>query len=86
MTDRFSRTHVDDGILTRGGAVTKSDAVNVSSEGSVFIYVGTSGTLVVDTAGGDVDVTYTSVPVGWFPVLVNKVKVASTAANMTWGR
>lgn len=85
-TPKFTRTHPDDGILTRGGTITPHDTNNVSSDGSVFVYVGTSGHLTVDTAGGDTDVQYKNVPVGWFPVLVDKVKTATTASDLRWGR
>ena len=46
------------------------------------LYVGGAGDLTVETAGGD-EVTFTSVAAGTFlPILISKVKVATTATNI----
>lgn len=46
------------------------------------LYIGTGGTLDVQTVGGD-DVTFASVPSGtFFPVQVRKVYATSTASNI----
>lgn len=70
----------------RAAAVTKSDTVDIvaptggPNDGCV-LYVGTSGSLHVMTAGGD-DVTFANVPVGFFPVQVVRVFANSTANNI----
>lgn len=71
----------------RAVAVTKSDTADIvaptggPNDGCV-LYVGTGGTLVVRTAGGD-DVTFSNVPNGTFiPVQVVRVFTASTANNI----
>lgn len=40
------------------------------------LYVGVSGDIVVDTVGGQLSVTFTNVPVGWFPVQITRVHSA----------
>lgn len=72
---------------SRAVAVTKSDTEDIvaptggPNDGCV-LYVGTGGTLVVRTAGGD-DVTLSNVPNGTFiPIQVVRVFTASTANNI----
>lgn len=72
---------------SRAVAVTKSDTADIvaptggPNDGCV-LYVGTGGTLVVRTSGGD-DVTFSNVPNGTFiPVQVVRVFTASTANNI----
>jgi len=72
---------------SRSAAVTPSNTVNlVSPNGQAspaLIYVGGTGNVVIETAGGDI-VTFNAVPVGTIlPVLVIKVTTASTATLMT---
>lgn len=84
---RRNRTHPDDGILEEAGTVA-FDAT--FTEGPVFIFVGATGDLAVIPARGDgtTVVTFPSVPVGWFPLLVTKVTSASTmaASALRYGR
>lgn len=57
-------------------------APNGGEETGCVLYVGTGGTLNVQTVGGD-DVTFQSVPSGsFFPVQVRKVYASSTASNI----
>lgn len=59
-------------------AVTPSDStVLVNTRG---LYVGTSGNLVVEMADGQT-VTFTSVPIGIFPIQVTKVLSTGTTAS-----
>lgn len=51
-------------------------AINLASDTSAFfnaLYVGTTGNIKVDTIGGSIAVTFTNVPVGFFPVQIAKV-------------
>lgn len=67
------------GFGSRAAAVTKSDDTVLDP---CYIFVGGAGTVVVDTAGGDTDVSFT-MPAGLVvPVEVVKVKAASTATLM----
>ena len=59
----------------RAAAVTPSDTIVFPAS---TLYIGTSGTLAVVTAGGDA-VTYTGM-VGWFPVKVTRVLSTGTTA------
>lgn len=59
-------------------AVTPSDTVTVNFRA---LYVGTAGNLAVVPVGGDAAVTFTNVPVGWFPVSVSKVMSTNTTAT-----
>ena len=68
-------------------AVTTSDTVNIAppatldaNEPARALYIGTTGNLVVITAGGDT-VTFNAVPVGILPVSVTRVKATSTTAS-----
>lgn len=70
----------------RAAAVTPSNddifAPNGGEETGCVLYVGTGGTLSVQTIGGD-NVVFQSVPSGsFFPVQVRKVYAASTASNI----
>jgi hypothetical protein len=66
-------------IPTYAEAITKSDtATNAFS----YIYVGTTGNVVVTTEGGQT-VTFTAVPAGQYIwVRTQKVMDATTATNM----
>lgn len=66
---------------SNGAAVTPNDSTDLPRSG--ILYVGTGGTLVVRTIGGD-DVTLTNVPSGTFvPVRVRRVfSTGTTASNM----
>lgn len=45
------------------------------------LYIGTTGNLAVIPAAGGSAVTFTNVPVGWFPVSVRKVMSTGTTAS-----
>jgi len=45
-----------------------------------YLYIGTAGNLKVQTAGGDI-ITFVAVPVGLFPLQVNKVFATGTGAS-----
>jgi len=59
-------------------AITLSDTVVIPTTRA--IYVGTSGNIRVQTADGQ-DVTFANVPVGVFPLQVEKVYSTSTTAS-----
>lgn len=70
----------------RALAVTPSSndiiAPTGGDETGCVLYIGTGGTLSVQTIGGD-NVVFQSVPSGtFFPVMVRKVYAASTASNI----
>lgn len=54
------------------------------------LYLGVTGSVKVDTAGGSVGVTFANVPVGFFPVSVTKVystangTTASSLLGLNW--
>ena len=58
-------------------AVTPSDATVVAFEA---LYIGTTGNVAVTTVANQV-VTFTSVPVGFFPVRCTKVMSTNTTAT-----
>lgn len=66
---------------SNGAAVTPNDSADLPRLG--ILYIGTGGTLVIRTVGGD-DVTLTNVPSGTFlPVRVRRVfATGTTASNM----
>lgn len=62
-------------------SITPNDSADLTDAVSA-VYVGTTGTLKVDTASGET-VTFQSVPVGIFPVAVKKVySTGTSAANL----
>ena len=71
----------------RAAAVTPSNTDDIfppnnGEDLGCVLYVGTGGTLSVQTVGGD-NVVFQSVPSGtFFPVMVRKVYTASTASNI----
>lgn len=60
-------------------AVTPSDATLLHPTRA--LYIGVTGNLTVTMYDG-VDVVFSNVPVGIFPVQVKKVKVATTASSI----
>lgn len=60
-------------------AVTKSDATVIPVTRA--LYIGTGGNLVVRMADGQT-VTFTAVPSGIFPIQVDQVHAATTAADI----
>ena len=65
---------------TSANVVTKSDSTTFAPS---TLYIGTAGDVVVDTMDGQTDITFKNVPSGAFlPVLVVKVKAATTAADI----
>ena len=80
-------------IINKAGLVTsiqpsRIEAVDISSTDATFdearlLYVGVSGDVIVSGATSGTDVTFKAVPVGFFPILVTKVKkTGTTATNM----
>lgn len=61
-------------------AVTPADGTTIPVTRA--LYVGTSGNLAVVMAEGSSTVTFSNVPVGIFPIQVQKVMAATTAANI----
>lgn len=72
---------------SRAVDVVKSDTADIVIVGETeasgcTLYVGTGGDLVVTTIAGD-DVTFKNVPSGTFiPVMVKRVKAATSAADI----
>lgn len=80
MPDGFY--HVSTSPAGRAAAVTPSDSTTFDPPAR-SLYVGGSGNVVVDTPGGDTDVTFSSVPAGTvLPVQATKVKAATTATTI----
>jgi hypothetical protein len=51
--------------------------------GGALLYVGTTGDLTIDALDGGTDVVFKNVPAGtFFPLIVTKVKAATTAADI----
>jgi hypothetical protein len=79
-------------LINQSGLVTSVQpsnlaAIDVSAADAVFtqprlLYIGTTGDVKVDGASLGTGVTFSNVPVGWFPVLVKKVYTATTASNI----
>jgi hypothetical protein len=72
MKDQFQ-------VFANAAAVTPSDTANLAPM-AWALFIGTGGTLKVDTVGGQVGVTLT-VPAGLFPVMVTRVYATGTAAT-----
>lgn len=71
---------IDGGPATRAKPVTKSDTTTIG--GCRALYVGTTGDLVIDTAG-DTNVMFKAWPAGAIlPLTVLRVKAATTAADI----
>jgi hypothetical protein len=64
----------------RAFVVTPADADFADSLQARALYVGVTGDVRVTTVGGD-DVTFTNVPVGFFPVSVKRVWSTGTTAS-----
>lgn len=64
----------------RAQAVTPSDTVNLPG-GNSTLYIGGAGNLTVIPAGQTDAVLFVAVPIGFFPVLVSRVKATGTAAT-----
>lgn len=61
-------------------AVTPDDGANLA----VFarsLYIGASGSLVVDMVGSGASVTFVNVPVGILPIRVKRVRATGTTAG-----
>lgn len=57
-------------------SATRAEVVNLAADtpkGYSALYIGVTGNVVVDLADGDTNVTFSNVPVGFFPVSVSKV-------------
>jgi hypothetical protein len=61
----------------RAAVVTPNDSTTFAAS---TLFVGSTGSLAVQTAGGD-SVTFNNVPVGFFPVKVVKVLATGTTAS-----
>ncbi len=76
--------------LRMGGGLQATTAVAVSPSNSADIgtnsngyalYIGTTGDVTVNAIGGGTNITFSSVPVGFFPVLVTRVYSSGTTAS-----
>ena len=61
----------------RAAAITPADAGEHKYRS---LYIGSTGDVKVDTEGGDA-ITFTNVPVGFFPVAVTRVYATGTTAD-----
>ena len=79
MADPFERQRAGlESPASRGAAVTPDDAADLSTAAR-FLYIGTTGDVVLDTIGGD---TLTFVDVGGFlPVRTRRVRATGTTAT-----
>jgi hypothetical protein len=59
-------------------AANISDTVNLTQGECHYIYVGTTGNLVVTTRTGDV--TFTNLAVGYHPIMAVRIKSTGTTA------
>lgn len=66
-------------VYQNAAVVAPSDTANLSPI-AWALYIGTGGTLKVDTLGGQIGVALT-VPAGLFPLMVTKVYATGTAAT-----
>ena len=52
-------------------------------DGAGVLYIGVTGDLIVDLIGvGSTEITYSNVPVGFFPPIVKKIYSGSTATGL----
>jgi len=72
--DSFEKLSIPTGAV----AITPSDSTDLVSPGT--LYLGVTGNLVVTVRDGG-DVTFSNVPVGFFPVNVSRVKSTGTTAT-----
>lgn len=90
-TPAFSRTHPDDGIPDKGGAIVFDTEI---AGGPFYVWVGgtvgTAADLEVVPAGQSASVVYPDVPANaFFPMLVTMVKAAGTGhliGKLKWAR
>lgn len=71
-------------VAARVRLVTPSDTTDLQLDSSGYpraLYVGTTGNVAVVAVGDTAAVTFTAVPVGWFPVAVKKVMSTNTTAS-----
>ena len=74
-----SRSTEFDSPGTRASAVTPSDSTELNCRA---LYIGTTGNVAVIPIGnGSTAVTFSNVPVGWFPVACWKVMSTNTTAS-----
>lgn len=64
----------------RAVLVTPSDTVDLTKPAHKGLYIGVSGAVRITTVGGS-DVTFTAVPVGFFPVTAIRVWATGTTAT-----
>ncbi len=76
---RIHSTSGMDAPAYKAAAVTPSDSTDLA-EDARFLYVGVAGHVKVTTAGGST-VTFSNVPVGFFPVRVTRVWSTGTTAT-----
>ena len=63
---------------SRAAAVTPNDVTVI---GAKALYIGVSGAVAVVLKEGDAPVTFTAVPVGFFPVAALRVMATGTTAT-----
>jgi hypothetical protein len=61
-------------------AIVPADGADLAHT-AIAIYVGVSGDIVVDTLGGQANVTFKSVPVGILPGQFKRVRATGTTAT-----
>lgn len=67
---------------TNAAAITPNNSTDLAYT-TRGIYVGSSGSLVVDMVSGQTSVTFSNVPAGVIlPIRVTRVRTASTATNL----
>jgi hypothetical protein len=67
---------------SNGFAVTPSDTAKLGTNPEGYaLYVGVTGNIVVDLISSGTQITFSNVPVGFFPVMVSKVWATNTTAT-----
>lgn len=81
MADEFEARRAGlESPASRGAAITPDDAADLPTVAR-FLYLGTGGTVVLDTVGGDT-LTFANVPDGgMLPVRTRRVRATGTTAT-----
>ena len=83
MADIFEKNFTElESPVSNAVAITPNNSTDLAQT-TRAIYIGGSGNLTVEMAGGGVDVTFTGLVAGIIlPIRVIKVKTSSTATNL----
>jgi len=77
----LSQTIAEPGAYKHAVAVTPDDGADLPGGPCKGLYIGVAGNITVDMGSGSQTVLFTAVPIGVFPIVVQRVNASGTAAS-----